>query len=63
MGYGKEKRPAYQTQGQLSNLEGKKKNLKCFHCKKMDHIKLKCKKIKVDLVANSNSNHKKGPES
>jgi len=62
MGHGKGKRPAYQTQGQSSNLEGKKKNLKCFYCKKMGHIKSECRKMKADLAAKGNSNYKKGPE-
>jgi len=63
MGHGKGKRPAYQTQGQLSDLEGKKKDLKCFYCKKMGHVKSECRKMKADLAAIGNSNYKKGPES
>jgi len=63
IGHGKGKRPAYQTQGQSSDLEGKKKDLKCFYCKNMGHIKSEYRKMKADLAANGNSNHKKGPKS
>jgi len=61
--HGKGKRPIYQTQGQSSNLEGKKKDLKYFYCKKMGHIKSECRKMKIDLAVNGSSNHKKRPES
>ena len=63
MGHSKGKRPIYQASSQSNDHEGKKRDVKCFYCKRMDHIKSECRKMKADLVSNSNSNNKKGPES
>ena len=60
MGHGKGKRPA---PSQSSDHEGKKKDVKCFYCKKIGHFKSECKKMKADLASNGNSNNKKGSES
>jgi len=63
MGHSKGKRPIYQASSQLNNHEGKKRDVKCFYCKRIGHIKSECRKMKADLASNSNSNNKKGPKS
>jgi len=45
IGDGKEKKP---SQGPSTNSDAKKKNMKCYYCKKKGHVKSECRKLKAD---------------
>ena len=45
---GKEKKPIKQSQDPSADGDVKKKNMKCHYCKKKGHLKLECRKLKVD---------------
>jgi len=47
MGHNKGKRPIYQASSQSNDHEGKKRDVKCFYCKRIGHIKSECRKMNV----------------
>ena len=48
MGEGKGKKPVKQSQDSSADGDLKKKNMKCHYCKKKEHLKLECRKLKAD---------------
>jgi len=63
MSHGKGKKPVYQSTNYLGNHEGKRREVKCFYCNRVGHIRSECKKMKTDLGSCNGSSYKKRHES
>ena len=59
MGEGKEKKPVKQLQDPSANNDAKKKNMKCYYCKRKGHFKSECKKLKANQTAGTVSKNRR----
>ena len=39
------------SQGPSTDSDAKKKNMKCYYCKKKEHVKSECRKLKANQAA------------
>jgi len=60
MGDGKGKKP---SQGPFTDSDVKKKNMKCYYCKKKGYVKSECRKLKADQAAGTVPENKRVEES
>jgi len=56
IGDSKGKKP---SQGPSTDSDMKKKNMKCHYCKKKGHVKLECRKLRVNQAAGTVSENKR----
>jgi len=63
MGEGKGKKPVKQSQDPFVDSDAKKKNMKCYYCKRKGYFKLECKKLKADQAAGTVSKNRRVEES
>jgi len=59
MGEGKGKKPVKQSQDPSVDSDAKKKNIKCYYCKRKGHFKLECKKLKANQTARTVSENRR----
>jgi len=56
---GKGKKPIKQSQDPSADGDVKKKNMKCYYCKKKEHLKSECRKLKVDQTVGTVSKNRR----